>query len=64
MSEIQAQAVLDMQLRRIAALETEKIESEYNELKDLIKNLNELLGSREKIFEVIKQETNELKDKY
>ena len=64
MSEIQAQAVLDMQLRRIAALETEKIESEYNELKDLIKDLNELLGSKQKIFEVIKQETSELKEKY
>jgi len=64
MTEIQAQAVLDMQLRRIAALETEKIESEYNELKDLIKDLNELLGSKEKIFDVIKQETSELKEKY
>jgi DNA gyrase subunit A len=53
-----------MQLRRIAALETEKIESEYNELKDLIKDLNELLGSKQKIFEVIKQETSELKEKY
>ena len=43
LSEIQAQAVLDMQLRRLAALETEKIENEYNELKELIKALNELL---------------------
>ena len=64
MSEIQAQAVLDMQLRRIAALETEKIESEYKELKDLIKSLNELLGSRQMILDVIKNETSELKEKY
>ena len=64
LSEIQAQAVLDMQLRRLAALETEKIESEYNELKALIQDLNDLLGSRQRIFEVIKNEIEELTQKY
>ena len=64
LSEIQAQAILDMQLRRIAALETEKIESEYNELKDIIKDLNDLLANKSRVFEVIKKETSDLKDKY
>ena len=64
LSEIQAQAVLDMQLRRLAALETEKIENEYNELKEVIKALNELLGSKERILSVIKSETEDLKQKY
>ena len=64
LSEIQAQAILDMQLRRIAALETEKIEAEYNELKELIKDLNDLLSNKSRIFDVIKTETSDLKDKY
>ena len=64
LSEIQAQAILDMQLRRIAALETEKIESEYNELKEIIKDLNDLLANKSRVYEVIKNETNDLKDKY
>ena len=53
-----------MQLRRIAALETEKIESEYNELKEIIKDLNDLLANKSRVYEVIKNETNDLKDKY
>ena len=64
LTEIQSQAILDMQLRRIAALETEKIESEYNELKELIKDLNDLLSNKSRIYDVIKTETSELKDKY
>ena len=63
LTEIQSQAILDMQLRRIA-VETEKIESEYNELKELIKDLNDLLSNKSRIYDVIKTETSELKDKY
>ena len=45
LSEIQAQAILDMQLRRLAALERKKIEEEYKELQALIKELEGLLRS-------------------
>jgi DNA gyrase subunit A len=64
LSEIQAQAILDMQLRRLAALEREKIESEYQELLATIQELEELLGSREKVRAVVRTETREMKRKY
>ncbi len=64
LSEIQAQAILDMQLRRLAALEREKIEQEYRELLELIARLEELLSSPEKVLAVIRRETLELKRKY
>lgn len=53
----QAQAILDMQLRRIASLERERIENEYKTLQTSIRDLNELLGDPSKIDEVIKKET-------
>ena len=49
LSDVQAQAILDMQLRRIAALEREKIESEYRELQATIKGLEELLEDPKKV---------------
>ena len=64
LSEIQAQAILDMQLRRLAALEREKIENEYNELLKLVAELEELLGDSVKVFAVVRKETRELKRKY
>ncbi len=64
LSEIQAQAILDMQLRRLAALEREKIETEYRELLELIARLEDLLASPAKVFGVIRKETLELKRKY
>lgn len=64
LSEIQAQAILDMQLRRLAALEREKIENEYNELLLAIRDLEELLGSPEKVRGVVRTETREMKRKY
>ncbi len=64
LSEIQAQAILDMQLRRLAALEREKIENEYNELLKTIQELEELLGSPEKVRGVVRTETREMKRKY
>ena len=64
LSEIQAQAILDMQLRRLAALEREKIENEYNELLALIQELEALLADTGKVLQVIKQETLEVKRKY
>tara|TARA_B100000519_G_scaffold181655_1_gene174096 strand:+ start:12999 stop:15620 length:2622 start_codon:yes stop_codon:yes gene_type:complete len=60
----QAQAILDMQLRRLAALEIEKLESEYQELQQIIKDLQELLADENKILAVVKDETDEVKKKY
>jgi DNA gyrase subunit A len=59
----QAQAILDMQLRRLAALEIEKLEKEYKDLEELIKSLKDLLSDENNIKAVIKEETDELKSK-
>jgi len=64
LSEIQATAILDLQLRRLAALERQKIEDEYKMVKETIAYLEDLLAHPEKILEVIKDESNYLKEKY
>jgi DNA gyrase subunit A len=64
LSEIQATAILDMQLRRLAALEREKIENEYAEMKKLIDQLTFILDNPEKVLEIITTELNEIKEKY
>ncbi len=64
LTEIQAQAILDMQLRRLAALERQKIEDEYKMLGETIAYLTNLLLHPEKILKVIKEELKELKEKY
>ena len=64
LSDVQAQAILDMQLRRIAALERERIESEYKELQATIRSLEELLDDPEKVDAEIKKETMALKKKH
>jgi DNA gyrase subunit A len=64
MSEIQAKAVLDMQLRRLAALERKKITDEYAEVIKQIAFLEDLLGNPRKIDQVIKDELTELKNKF
>ena len=64
LSEIQAQAILDMQLRRLAALEREKIENEYKTLQELIASLEELLGDPSKIDAVVREETLEMREKH
>ncbi len=61
LSEIQAQAILDMPLRRLAALERKKIEDEYKQLLAFIKELNALLRSPKKMREVVSQELQEIK---
>lgn len=63
-SGIQATAILDMQLRRLAALEREKIEKEYNELKKLIDKLISILQTPKKVLDIIVKELGELKDKF
>ena len=64
LSQIQAQAILDMQLRRLAALEREKIENEYNELVTLVTELEDLLSSPDKVYSVIRKETLDLKRRH
>lgn len=64
LSEIQATAILDMQLRKLAALEREKIEDELAMIRETIAYLNDLLEHPEKIFKVIKEELSKLKEKY
>ena len=63
LDQAQAQAILDMQLRRIAALEREKIENEHRELQGTIRGLEELLGDPQKILDEVKSETEALKKK-
>ncbi len=64
LSEVQANAILEMQLRRLAALERKKIEDEYEAVIRLIAELEDLLANPRKILTVIKDELVELKRKY
>ena len=64
LSEIQANAILEMRLRRLTGLEREKIENELNDLLNTIADLKAILASDEKILEVIKNELLEIKQKY
>ena len=64
LSEIQADAILEMRLRRLTGLEREKIEKELKDLLDLIEELKSILASNEKVLEIIKKELLEIKDKY
>ena len=64
LSEIQAQAILDMQLRRLAALERQRLDEEYNDLLATIARLEDLLENPQKIRAEIKRETRELKRKH
>lgn len=63
-SVIQAQAILEMRLRRLQGLEREKLEDEYNELLSQIKRLKEILGSEVLLLNLIKSELNEIKDRF
>lgn len=64
LSEIQAQAILAMQLRRLTGLEREAIENELNELLKAIKRFEEILADEKEILAIIKTELLEMKDKY
>ena len=64
LSEIQAQAILEMRLQRLTALEREKIEEEYQELKKLIKKLKEILEKEELVKEIIVEELSKIREKY
>ncbi|MCX6805994.1 MAG: DNA gyrase subunit A [Patescibacteria group bacterium] len=64
LSEIQANAILAMQLRTLAGLERKKIEDEYEELQKLIKKLEEILSDESNILKVIREELEDVKEKY
>lgn len=64
LSERQAQAILDMRLQKLTSLETKKIVDELEEVRALIRELRELLGSEEKLRALIKRETYEVAEKY
>jgi DNA gyrase subunit A len=64
LSEVQAQAILEMQLRRLQGLEREKIEEEYAHLQEKIKYYNELLASDEMLVGVLREELIEIREKY
>lgn len=61
---VQAQAILDMPLRRLASLERKKMEDERKELLAKIKQLQAILSSQDLRLEIVAQETEEIKDKY
>ena len=64
LSEIQANAILELKLRRLTGLEREKIESELAELLKTIEELRSILASEEKVLEIIKNELLDIKNKY
>ena len=64
LSEIQANAILEMRLRTLQGLQREKIENEYNELVKLIAHLREILSSEKLVKDIIRNELLEIKEKY
>ena len=63
-SDIQAQAILDMRLKTLSGLQREKIEEEYNEIMKLIAHLRDILSSETLVYDIIKEELTEIKEKY
>jgi DNA gyrase subunit A len=64
LSEIQAQAILDMRLQRLTGLERDKILEEYKQVLSLIKRLKDILASEQEILEIIKTELLDIKERY
>ena len=64
LTEVQANAILDMQLRRLAALERQKIQDEHDELQALIKGYKAILADPKKVLALIKEELSEIKEKF
>jgi DNA gyrase subunit A len=64
LSEIQAKAILEMRLQRLTGMEREKIQNEYDEVKALIARLNEILDNESIRMGIIKDELNEIKERY
>ncbi|MCF7793608.1 MAG: DNA gyrase subunit A [Candidatus Cloacimonetes bacterium] len=64
LSEIQAKAILDMRLQKLTGLEREKVEEEYNKLVKFVAKLKNILEKKHLRMNIIKRETNEIKEKY
>lgn len=64
LTDIQAKAILDMRLQKLTALERDKIDLEYKDILDQIKEYRRILGSRQAQLDIIKFELNDLKDRY
>ncbi|MBI1195758.1 MAG: DNA gyrase subunit A [Gammaproteobacteria bacterium] len=64
LSAAQAQAILDLRLHRLTGLEQEKIQKEYSEILDLIRDLLEILGSPDRLMSVIREELQAIRDQY
>jgi len=64
LSEIQAQAILDLRLARLTGMELDKIRAEYDEIMALIKDLEDILTNEPRRYEIIKEELQEIKEKY
>ncbi|MCI6156836.1 MAG: DNA gyrase subunit A [Peptoniphilaceae bacterium] len=64
LDDVQSQAILDMQLKRLSGLEREKLDEEYKELLKQIAWFREILGSEKVLFRVIEDELREIRDKY
>ena len=64
LSDIQADAILELKLRRLTALERDKIEQELNELLELIKDYKDILANEYRVYQIIKDEMLEIKQRY
>lgn len=64
LSDIQAQAILDMRLKTLSGLQREKIDEEYKQLMELIEHLRAVLNSERLVFDIIKEELLEIKEKF
>jgi len=64
LSEIQAQAILDMKLQKLTGLERDKIEVEYLELQEKIKDMLDILAKKERVFDILKADCLEIKDRF
>lgn len=64
LTEVQAEAILEMQLRRLTGLERDKIQKEFDELQKKIKEYKSILGNRQKVLDIIKTELLEIKEKF
>jgi len=64
LSEIQAQAILDLRLARLTGMELDKIRDEYEEIMKVIADLEDILSNEDRRFEIIKNELLEIKEKY
>ena len=63
-TEVQAQAILDMQLRKLAALERMKLQNEHKEIKEKIKEYNEILENQDRILEIVNSDLEGIKETY